>query len=321
MKRVLVTGGSGFLGRVLCARLSALGVSVMALHRRRAEGPWHEQLILDPCHETPPAAALADVDTVFHLAGHAHTAPRDGDDNRHQQISVEGTRRLLASLSPQVARIVYASSVKAMGESTPLSGLDEDAACHPSTEYGRARRAAEQLLLAASAGTPPATVLRLPLLYGPGVRGNLRTLMRAVRARWLPRWTSDGGRRSMLHVDDAARAAIAVAEQPIAAGRIYLLSEGGGYTTAELVDLMYAAIGTTPRIPMLQAALPLLKAAARGGDALARIGLPGVPIDSERLAKLDGCARYHAARIRDEIGFTPEHTLAASLPAMFEALD
>ena len=68
----LVTGASGFVGRALCARLKSSGVTVLALMRHRAEGPWDRVLLTDLATTAPQVEALSGIDTVFHLAGKAH---------------------------------------------------------------------------------------------------------------------------------------------------------------------------------------------------------------------------------------------------------
>ena len=141
-----VSGASGFIGRHLCRQLRARGIEVTALHRHSQSGPWdHEQLIdlgADLTFSLP-----ADVDSVFHLAGFAHAQHDPRADALHDAVTVQGTARLLAACTPTVRRFVYFSSVKAMGESTPKSCVDETCAPRPSTAYGRARLLAEQRVL------------------------------------------------------------------------------------------------------------------------------------------------------------------------------
>ena len=317
MRHALVTGASGFIGRELCAVLRARGVKVCALQRSCTPGPWHDCVAVDLARGAPESAWLAGIDTVFHLAGYAH-AHGDDDEAVHQAVSVHGTRHLLAACGEQVQRIVYASSVKAMCERTPAQCLDEDAPANPQSAYGRARRDAEVLLLAA-APRLHAAVVRLPLVYGPGVRGNLHEMLRAVAAGRMPLLPDLANRRSLVHVRDACDALIAAALTPGARGRVYLITDGRHYSSRQIQDLMYAACGRAP--PRLGVPRAVLGLAAAAGDLLHVLGPTRVPFDSARLARLRDHACFDCSRARRELGYAPRHGLADALPAMFAALD
>jgi nucleoside-diphosphate-sugar epimerase len=316
IRHALVTGASGFIGRVLCTVLYEQGVRVTALARRGADGPWEAALQVDLARGAPDPARLAGIDTVFHLAGHAHA---HGDDEAlHQAVSVQGTRHLLAACGEQVQRIVFASSVKAMAEDTPAHCLDEDAPACPQSAYGRARHDAEQLLLAAAPRLHTA-VVRLPLVYGPGVRGNLNAMLRAVAAGRMPLLPDFANRRSLVHVRDACDALIAAALTSGARGRVYMITDGRHYSSRQIQDLMYAACGRAP--PRLGVSHAVLRLAATAGDLLHALGLARVPFDSPRLQRLAGHACFDCSRARRELGYAPQHVLADALPSMFAALN
>ncbi len=187
MKRVLVTGATGFIGRRLVTELlrQSVGIRILVRDANRAvmlgdsgislhEGNLEDSSRLDGLCE--------DVDTVFHLAGYAHAdaASKDSSDP-HRKITVEGTRRLLSVvLRHRVKRFILVSSVKAQGEDT-VRCIDEEAPSLPTTGYGRSRFEAERLVLTAGCEAGLETcVLRLPLVYGPGQKGNLLRMMEAI---------------------------------------------------------------------------------------------------------------------------------------------
>jgi nucleoside-diphosphate-sugar epimerase len=290
MRHALVTGASGFIGRELCTRLKARGVRVSALQRHAGAGPWDECRVVDLGADRP--AALEGV------------------------VTVDGTRRLLAACGA-VRRFVYASSVKAMCEWTPAQCVDEDVPARPRSAYGRARREAEELVLAAT--RMHTAVVRLPLVYGPGVRGNLRTMLRATAAGRMLLLPDFQNRRSMVHVEDACEALIAASVTPAARSRVYLVTDGQCYSTRQIQRLMYAACAR--RAPGFAVPYWALRLAALAGDGLAALGMAGVPLDSERLSRLEGHACFDCSRARRELGYTPRHALADALPAMFAALD
>jgi nucleoside-diphosphate-sugar epimerase len=156
--RVLVTGGTGFIGRRLVAALTARGANVRILTRDATEGGGAGRnrptaVVADLAQPESLNAVCADADVVFHLAGYAHAEDADSDAAmlHHRQVTVEGTRALLAeAVRAGVRRLVFLSSVKAMGEGGEEC-LGEDAPAQPTTAYGRAKREAEGLVLDAGA--------------------------------------------------------------------------------------------------------------------------------------------------------------------------
>lgn len=318
--KVLVTGGTGFIGRFLCEHLHRRGLRVRVLSRRPAPGPWQEHIAADVGAGPPPAAALDGVACVFHLAGYAHAMTRRGADTEaHRRINLDGTRHvLLAARSAAVRALVFASSVKAMGEGT-VTPADESTRAEPVSAYGRAKRDAEALVLAAHGRGLHASVLRLPLVYGPGVGGNLARLLGLIRAGVLPGLSLPDNARSMVDARDVAAALVLLAESDAAGGRSWLVTDGEDYSTQRIVQAMRRALGHgTPRVRIPWPALRLL---AAGGDAAGALLRRRMPFDSAALQALAGSARYDAGRIRRELGFTPRWTLEHALPDMCRECD
>jgi len=321
LRSVLVTGASGFIGRRLCAALREEGARVRALARRPCAGPWDERVTVDLAAGAVPSSALAGVDTVFHLAGRVHASAGDADDaERHRRANVEGTRALLAAaVAAGAPGIVHFSSVKAMGEGGPAC-LDEDAPAAPQTDYGRSKREAERLVLEAGARQGlHAVVLRLPLVYGPGARGNLAEMLEAVARGRFPPIADPGNRRSLVHVDDVVAAALLAARRPEATGRVYLVTDGRAYSTRDILEGMWQALGR--RAPRWSLPLPLLRALARAGDVAGRVRGRPWRFDSRACRKLTGSAWYSSERIARELGFRPRRDLAAGLAEMARLLE
>ncbi len=324
--KALVTGGTGFVGRCLVSELVKRNVRVTVLTRNppAKNGVWSADSVT--LHRADLSAGGSDlartcqgVDTIFHLAGYAHAADQDSAEAErlHHRITVAGTHALLdAAIAAGVRRFVFLSSVKAMGEGGEEC-LDEDAPALPTTAYGRAKREAEQLILEAGAkhGIHVA-ILRLPLVYGPGVKGNLRNMIEAIDRGWFPPPPRVANRRSMVDVRDVVEALLLAADRREADGKIYLVTDGRTYSTREIYDSICRALGRS--IPKWAAPLPVLKIGARIGDLIGRArGRPFV-LNSEALGKLLGSACYESGRIRRELGFNPRYTFERSLPDMIE---
>lgn len=325
MTSTLVTGATGFIGRRLVTALLERGSSVIALSRNPAVAgqtlPAGTVEVRAADFEQPASLAgvCQDVDTVFHLAGFAHAVDVDDAQARqqHERITVEGTRALLNEAARAgIRRFVFASSVKAMGEGGSAC-LDESSASAPTTAYGRAKRTAEQLVLESGERHGwHVAVLRFPLVYGPGNRGNLPRLIEAIDRGRFPPLPPIRNRRSMVHVDDAVSALLRVAEQPRASGQIYLITDGQNYSTEEIARQIRRALnksGPAWHIPMF-----VLRLGAQLGDLAGLLLSRPFIFDSAVLAKLAGSACYNDEKIRRELGYRSRHTLEDALPLMIE---
>jgi UDP-glucose 4-epimerase len=315
---ILVTGATGFIGRQLVERLSSEGGAVRGLVR-----PGSRQLL--PSNAEPFEADLGDADglaraalgcdVVFHLAGKAHDPSASAETFR--QVNVEGTRNLLAAATHAGVRsLVFASSVKTMGEGGGEC-LDEDAPAEPRSPYGISKLEAERLVLGEGArNRMHVSVLRLPLVYGLGLKGNLRAMLDAIPRHTFPP-PPTGNRRSLTSVGDVVKALILSAHNPAAAGRTYIVTDGITYSTRDMYDAMRSALGFHP----VKWAVPrwAFRAAALTGDAASHVLGRRMPFSSEAFEKLLGSACYRNDRIRRELGFTPSTTLQAALPGIVRA--
>jgi UDP-glucose 4-epimerase len=318
---VLVTGATGFIGRRLVNALVADASAVRALVRDPSlPKPWGVSgvsLYKGRLDEPGTLHGVCDgVETVYHLAGYAgpETVPNADGADRHWAITVEGTRALLKeALGSGVKRFVFVSSVKAMGEQT--SGIaDETSPTHPITHYGRAKRAAEELVLAANSTTLQTCVLRLPPVYGAGSRGNLSSMMAAVARGRFPALPSSTGKRSWVHVEDVVRALMLAGSHPAAAGKVYLVTDDHPLSAAEIYRFMREALKLAP----MRWAMPLwaLRAAAKVGDLVGTVTGRPVSFNSSTLTKLTTPAIFSSAKISRELSYRPKRTLTDSLAEM-----
>lgn len=307
MKRVLVTGASGFVGRATCAAFSSRGVAVRAAVRAAGgeiAGAGEVVAVGDVGGDTAWRLALEGVDCVVHLAARVHQMRDRAPDPlaAHREVNVRGTERLArAAALAGVRRLVFVSSVKVMGEGRPAPYREGDPP-QPADAYGQSKWEAEQGLARVGAETGlQVVILRPPLVYGPGVRANFLRLMDLI----------DGGiplplgavknRRSLVFVGNLADAVIAAAAHPAAAGETFFVSDGEDVSTSELLVRIGVALGTTPRI--LAVPPGLLRAAAL---------LLGKGAAAERLL---GSFAVDSGRIRERLGWNPPATMAQGLAA------
>lgn len=250
-----MTGATGFVGRSVCAALLAEGWLVRAAVRRQVPGfcPAAQQFIVgDVGPRTDWAAALTGVDAVVHLAARVHVV-RDTDEDplaAYRGVNVEGTRYLaLAAARANVRRIVYVSTVKVNGELTTERAFSADDPPHPEGPYATSKWEAETLLReAASSAGVEVVILRPPLVYGPGVGANFKSMMSYVR-RGLPLpFGAVENRRSLVFVENLADLICLCAVHPHASGEVFLVSDGEDLSTPALLRHLAAAMGVRSRL-------------------------------------------------------------------------
>ena len=244
---ILLTGGTGFVGRHLVDRCTAERLPLRVLSRRAAPTllppgvTWCTGDLSDP---TALRRALAGVRTIIHAAA---TMPASGaDEVEFRRVNVTGTTTLAAlARESAVQQFVFVSTAGVYGDAARAPRTESDATS-PSDTYSRTKLEAERALQRTLGGSAVRwTILRPPGLFA-GDREETATLVQAVATRRL--WLH-GPTRVVLqptHVDDVARAAVAVAARDDLGGEV--LNIGGSRTLAyqELISLIGARVGHTP---------------------------------------------------------------------------
>lgn len=233
--RVLVTGAAGFVGQALVPVLRARGHEVVALDRASTG---------DLAAFTGWPAQLAGSDAVVHLAALAHS--RRVDETRLRAVNVDAALALGRAAAAAGVKMLFMSSVKVLGEETPQRPFDDASLPAPQDAYGRAKAAAEAGLRALTGLS--LTVLRPPLVYGPGVKANFLALLRAVARGWPLPLASIGNRRSLVYAGNLAHAVICCLESPLAAGKTYGVTDGAPFSTPDLCRALGAALGREARL-------------------------------------------------------------------------
>ena len=299
MTTCLVTGASGFLGGRLAATLSADGLDVLAVSRCPLKG---FRTILSKSASVDLDLSSAECSEVYHLAGLAHFIPRTSSDNdRFFEVNVEATRGLLRALDRANAlpqSVTFVSSVSVYGaDSGEL--LDEETPRRATDPYGASKRAAEDLLWEwGDRRGVRIGIARLPLVVGKGAPGNLGTMMRAMKSRRYFGVGSGTARRSMVLVNDVARALRGLA----ATGGVFHFTDGCHPSFREFEAAMARALGR--RAPLH---LPLWVASlgARIGDGLERVTGLRPPLNSRALAKMTTTLTFSDRRARNRLGWNP----------------
>jgi UDP-glucose 4-epimerase len=175
-RRLLITGATGFVGQHLVPALVERGHRVVAVVRHPLVllGPAIDQvLIKDLAADVDWMPLLRGIDVVIHLAAIAHRGP-DVEERLYDKVNRQATAALARATARAGARLIFLSSVAAQSSPSSDRVLSETDVCHPAGGYGRSKLNAENDI-AASGGQY--VILRPTLIYGPGVKGNMRKLI------------------------------------------------------------------------------------------------------------------------------------------------
>jgi nucleoside-diphosphate-sugar epimerase len=267
MKTVLVTGANGFIGKPLCEQLShtfKVHASVRTLRAApqcslvfpnaslEPNSNWHDQ--------------LKGVDVVIHLAARTqtHHDPAHNLEQEFHRVNSDGTLNLARQAAASgVRRFIFLSSIKVNGEVSPVGRpFNNDDPPAPQDPYGRSKWHAEQGLREISEQTGMEyVIIRPPLVYGPGIKGNFATMLQRVKHGMpLPFGTVTNNRRSLLALDNLLNLISICLEHPDAVNQTFLVSDGEDLSTADLLR----RIGQTVERParLFPAPAPLLKIGA-----------------------------------------------------------
>jgi nucleoside-diphosphate-sugar epimerase len=298
-RRVLVTGADGFIGRALCAELGRQGIAHLGAVRKATDGE-PDRVTLGDFAAADWDDALEGVDAIAHLAGRAHVTRGDRDPTPHIVANVHVTRRLLdAARRAGVRRVVFASTIKVYGENTPPGRpFRAGDPSNPRDVYAKSKAEAENVLWQVCRQSDvEGVVLRLPLVYGPRVRGNFALLLEAVAAsRHLP-LGAVRNLRSLLYLDNAVSAIATALRVPRLAGQTLPVADAEAVSTPALIRKIAAALGTKPRLSPIPVSMLRAGAALVGSRGASARLLGSLQVDAQEFGAL---AQWTPRRTLDE---------------------
>jgi len=261
LRHSLVTGASGCVGRAIVKELLNAGIRVNALVRdpgsmvaalgSLSEHPRLRVMSGDLANSDELRISLEGVDSVFHAAAKVHAIPRSiAGESEFYQVNVEGTRNLLMAIKARPVRaFVFFSTIAVYGRQ-PHETLTEETPARPDTPYGRSKYDGEKLVMDVLSETDVSPIiLRLPLVCGPGDRGNLMRMIRAIdRRRFL---LLDGGKakKSIVFSKDVAAVAAKAASLSALAGETFLIANPEPFEVRRIAEA--AATELERRLPRI----------------------------------------------------------------------
>jgi len=310
----LITGGSGFVGKALLTRLTASEKrpeTLRLLVRQSSDAPaCFESSVGDLRDPHSLARACEGIDTVIHLAGIAHVGSAASAEAR--AVNLDGSLALLrAAIEAGARRFVFLSSTLSLDDSL---------------HYGRdKRRVEEALLAAAAAGSIEVVILRAVNIYGPGMRGNIATMIRLISSGVLPRLPTLANRLSLVGVEDAVSAlllAATLASPADSNAKLAIkvtLTDGCEYRINAIEEAIYTAVERRQshwRLPAV-----VLFAASGLAELLEKLRIfrSGIGLRTYRNLTRDNLFDNQSART--ELGFEPTTTFFAQLDTLVRRSD
>jgi UDP-glucose 4-epimerase len=310
----LITGGSGFVGKALLTRLTASEKrpeTLRLLVRQSSDAPaCFESSVGDLRDPHSLARACEGIDTVIHLAGIAHVGSAASAEAR--AVNLDGSLALLrAAIEAGARRFVFLSSTLSLDDSL---------------HYGRdKRRVEEALLAAAAAGSIEVVILRAVNIYGPGMRGNIATMIRLISSGVLPRLPTLANRLSLVGVEDVVSAlllAATLASPADSNAKLAIkvtLTDGCEYRINAIEEAIYTAVERRQshwRLPAV-----VLFAASGLAELLEKLRIfrSGIGLRTYRNLTRDNLFDNQAART--ELGFEPTTTFFAQLDTLVRQSD
>jgi len=295
VRRVMVTGASGFIGQSLCAELKRRCINIIPIIRSKKQAS-DAAMVGNNDAATKWLSSLQDVDSVIHLAARVHVIRDSSSDPlaEFRSVNTEGTLNLARQAGEVgVRRFIFLSTIGVNGNST-LQGKVFAPTDTPSPydPYSSSKYQAEIGLhsIAQSTGME-VVIIRPPLVYGANAPGNFGKLTRLV-AKGLPfPLGSINNLRSFVGIDNLVDFIITCLEHPAAANETFLVSDGEDLSTPDLIRRMARAMNHPARL------LPVPVWALQAGASLLGKG--------DAVQRLCGNLQVDISKARELLGWNP----------------
>jgi len=255
--KILVTGSTGFLGRVLVRYLLPCKNYKLVLATRVGAKAVPSEVIHHVVRDISQATcwnnALNGVDVIIHCAARAHVMVEEVADplEEYRKVNVYGTLKLARQAAGAgVKRFIFISSIKVNGETTTglMPYLPEDK-INPQDAYAISKAEAEDGLLKIAQETGmEIVIIRPPLVYGPGVKANFLNLVNLAKTVLPLPFGTVHNRRSLVYIDNLVDFIVKSIDHPAAENQIFLVSDGRDLTLRELVTLLRSAMGKSANL-------------------------------------------------------------------------
>tara|TARA_B110000046_G_scaffold52469_1_gene58669 strand:- start:776 stop:1672 length:897 start_codon:yes stop_codon:yes gene_type:complete len=274
IKKIILTGASGFVGQNLCSYLPG---NFVVNKYKRGNG------------------VIINSDTVIHLAGKAHDVKNAINSNEYYEVNTNYTRKIFNAFMKSEAKVfIFMSSVKAVADSV-VGMLTESHPSDPQTHYGKSKSMAEKDIQGCNIpASKRVYILRPCMIHGPGNKGNLNLLYKLV-SKGIP-WPLGlfENKRSVCSIGNLLFVIKELIEREDIPSGVYNVADDVPISTNELIQLIAESNGKRARLFNLSKSF--IRAIARLGDFLK------LPLNSERLRKLTESYVVSNVKIKGVLG-------------------
>ena len=246
---ILLTGSTGFIGSFMIKYFEKKNIGYKSVSRSKNPKPNNFQINLD---ESVDLSSILDgVDVIIHAAAKAHVLNEFdyAHSSEYRKINTLATLNLARqSIENNVKKFIFLSTIKVNGESTTADNyFSEMSKPNPVGPYALSKYEAEQGLLEIFRDSnTELIILRIPLVYGPGVKGNLRSLIKAINLSMPLPFKSIKNKRNLLSIYNLADVLILIANHSSSLKQLYLLSDNKAISLPNLILSIGSAISKTP---------------------------------------------------------------------------
>lgn len=258
MKHVLVTGANGFIGIAICNLLLDKGYRVSGAIRRRSglvtiKHRFFNSIEIENIEtESNWDKVLKDVDVIVHLAAMCHVMGKTSISMQEafSRVNKHGSLRLArAAVISNVQRLIYISSIKVNGDKTLAEPFTENAPCSPADPYAISKYEAECGLREIANNTGiELVILRPPLVYGPGVKGNFLKLLSLVNSGIPLPLANTYNKRSLIALDNLADIIFCCVDHVSASGETFVVADNEMLSTSDLIKRIAKALNRPSRL-------------------------------------------------------------------------
>lgn len=256
MKKVLITGANGFVGSALVEAMVMQNMNPVAAIRKNPNDISDSVECFEVGDLSPRqdwSLPLKNIDSLVHCAAKVHVMENESAEamDIYRRVNTDSTLNLARQAAKAgLKRFVFLSTIKANGESTngrvPFSEKDD---CQPSDPYAISKYEAETGLMEIAKKTGmEVVIIRPPLVYGPGVKGNLASMMRWVKKGIPLPLGAIKNQRSLIALDNLVEFISLCLKHPKAKNEIFLVSDGEDVSTTQLVKKLAHAHGKKARL-------------------------------------------------------------------------